>query len=636
MNSHWHHIVSRSATIGVICAISLWTILGLVATTLTPQSASAQANAQVCDWYGYGEWEDSTAYTCYVYTKICNEGDFDVYFALAEPKKRLTRHKSIGWVGVKRNECSESIDLWSFGLVFIASKDGQTFNIGLDDSSVDLKYNHELLFSPGKGGSTDVYQANSFICIPEDLSVAFETSFDGGKFDDECDKGYVRTPLSHWVQPNQRDRGTYVDLKIRPNWSHARALSGYRALRKDGFHTITYDGGTKFEGYIKNDLANGHGVMTWADGNRYEGNWINGERTGHGVYTWGNGDRYEGNWLNGAMSGHGAINWANGKRYVGNWKDAKRNGRGVMVLANGDTCDGEWRDSQLVGTGMGVQGQISKTCYPQEYRFTFDPGKLIDVEAKEGHIAVVAEGNQAYKAKDFARARELYDQACKGGNTTGCFNAGFMYRNGVGGALDQKRARMLFDQACEDGVATACYSAGNMYRLGEGGMQDQRRARKLYDQACDGKGANGCANLGNMFNEGIGGAKDKARARELYSRACENGNTVGCFNAGNMLLLGEGGAQNEARARELYEQACEGGNAGGCNSSGNMFRDGEGGARDFVRARALYEQACQGGVSEGCYSASLMFGVGQGGTQDNARARALLERACDGGYAKAC
>lgn len=34
--------------------------------------------------------------------------------------------------------------------------------------------------------------------------------------------------------------------------------------------------------------------------------------------------------------------------------------------------------------------------------------------------SMVSEGIEAYEARDYARARSLYDQACKGGDAKGC------------------------------------------------------------------------------------------------------------------------------------------------------------------------------------------------------------------------
>ncbi len=116
--------------------------------------------------------------------------------------------------------------------------------------------------------------------------------------------------------------------------------------------------------------------------------------------------------------------------------------------------------------------------------------------------SMALEGGEAYKAKDYARARELYDQACERGNTVGCFNAGNMFRKGMGGAEDQARARALYEQAWEGGYAKGCYYAGLMFDTGEGGAQHYARARAIFDQACKGGDAEGCFKLARMFITG--------------------------------------------------------------------------------------------------------------------------------------
>jgi TPR repeat protein len=55
-----------------------------------------------------------------------------------------------------------------------------------------------------------------------------------------------------------------------------------------------------------------------------------------------------------------------------------------------------------------------------------------------------------------ARARALFDQACKYGDAAGCYIAGIMFRKGDGGARDEVRAQALLDQACKGGVARGC------------------------------------------------------------------------------------------------------------------------------------------------------------------------------------
>nr|MDQ3032567.1 sel1 repeat family protein [Myxococcota bacterium] len=59
-------------------------------------------------------------------------------------------------------------------------------------------------------------------------------------------------------------------------------------------------------------------------------------------------------------------------------------------------------------------------------------------------------------AADVARAAELYQRACDGGDAMGCSNLGLAYAQGTGVPLDLARAMDLLRRACEAGRATAC------------------------------------------------------------------------------------------------------------------------------------------------------------------------------------
>ena len=124
--------------------------------------------------------------------------------------------------------------------------------------------------------------------------------------------------------------------------------------------------------------------------------------------------------------------------------------------------------------------------------------------------SMVQEGRNAYKAKEYDRARALFDQACTGGNAEGCSSLGVMFNNGIGGAQDKEQARTLFDQACIDGSAKGCSNLGVVFNNGDGVAQDNVRALALHKQACTGGFVKGCDMADAMFDNGTGGAvKDK-------------------------------------------------------------------------------------------------------------------------------
>jgi hypothetical protein len=50
---------------------------------------------------------------------------------------------------------------------------------------------------------------------------------------------------------------------------------------------------------LVDSLFNGYGTMVFVNGNRYDGEWFNGKQNGHGVFTDASGNRREGEWTDG-------------------------------------------------------------------------------------------------------------------------------------------------------------------------------------------------------------------------------------------------------------------------------------------------------------------------------------------------
>ena len=67
---------------------------------------------------------------------------------------------------------------------------------------------------------------------------------------------------------------------------------------KHGRGINVWNFGSIYEGYWKNNKANGFGTLTHSDGDKYEGNWIDNQACGYGVYTYSDGSYYKGEWLN--------------------------------------------------------------------------------------------------------------------------------------------------------------------------------------------------------------------------------------------------------------------------------------------------------------------------------------------------
>lgn len=189
----------------------------------------------------------------------------------------------------------------------------------------------------------------------------------------------------------------------------------------DGYGTLIYENGDKYEGQWSNGLINGYGTMTYADGSKKEGGWTDGNLMfeviigngntityrgayynatytgkllnilphGYGTLVLDNGDKYEGEFKFGKKNGKGTYTWADGTTYVGEWKNDMHNGYGIyttsegtytgnfkdnnpdgyvtMVLKSGLKYEGEFKSG--LRHGKGYQLQSDGTTYVGEWKY---------------------------------------------------------------------------------------------------------------------------------------------------------------------------------------------------------------------------------------------------------------------------
>jgi hypothetical protein len=86
--------------------------------------------------------------------------------------------------------------------------------------------------------------------------------------------------------------------------------------------------GSVYEGYWKNDKANGKGRLIHADRDVYVGEWLDDKAHGYGTYVHSDGATYEGYWENDKQHGYGTEIWGDGAKYVGNYLNGKKEGEG--------------------------------------------------------------------------------------------------------------------------------------------------------------------------------------------------------------------------------------------------------------------------------------------------------------------
>jgi hypothetical protein len=75
--------------------------------------------------------------------------------------------------------------------------------------------------------------------------------------------------------------------------------------------------------------------------------------------------------------------------------------------------------------------------------------------------ALRTSANRALRARDFARAASLLNEACGGGELPSCVQLAELYDHGKGVAEDADRARELYARGCGGGLQQACDRLGH-------------------------------------------------------------------------------------------------------------------------------------------------------------------------------
>jgi len=213
---------------------------------------------------------------------------------------------------------------------------------------------------------------------------------------------------------------------------------------------------------------------------------------------------------------------------------------------------------------------------------------------------LINKANQAYNAKDYATAYDLYSQLEKEGDATAQTSLAFMYQNA---------------QGCE---------------------KNEKAALELYTLAAEAKQPYALFNLAILYENGVGGVEhDQFKAHELHMLAAEREVPPAQYEVALMLERGLGCVQNYSEAAFWYEEAAKRGHIQAFNNLGVLYKDGLGVSTDEKRAFICFVRASEGGLAQGHYNLGLMYDQGVGCEQDNDKALDLCRKAAYAGHEKA-
>lgn len=129
---------------------------------------------------------------------------------------------------------------------------------------------------------------------------------------------------------------------------------------ENGYGTLVYPSGARYEGNFKDGFFHGKGVFDSSDNNRYIGDWVRNIRQGKGRMIFANGDEYFGAFVDNKIQGQGEMKYANGNFYSGNWENERRSGRGELIYANGDKYKGDFFNDYPHGQGTMIYNSGAK------------------------------------------------------------------------------------------------------------------------------------------------------------------------------------------------------------------------------------------------------------------------------------
>ncbi|CAK0813977.1 unnamed protein product [Prorocentrum cordatum] len=187
--------------------------------------------------------------------------------------------------------------------------------------------------------------------------------------------------------------------------------------------------------------------------------------------------------------------------------------------------------------------------------------------------------------KSVEKARELFEEAHRGGEPAAALRLGEMFLGGMGVAQSFRQARQLFEEACRGGEPAAGVRLGEMYLGGIGVPKSVEKARELFEEAYRGGVPAAAVRWGEMYLRGMG----------VTYRGGQPGAALGL---GEMYLDGMGVAKNVEKARELFEEAYRGGEPAAALRLGDMYLDGMGVPQSVEKAQELFEEAYRGGNAE--------------------------------------
>ena len=131
--------------------------------------------------------------------------------------------------------------------------------------------------------------------------------------------------------------------------------------------------------------------------------------------------------------------------------------------------------------------------------------------------------DEAYEAKDYAKAMKYYLYAAEKNNDVAQCQIGTMYRNGEGVTQDNSIAMKWYLKSAEQGNVLAQFGLGSMYYLGQGVPKDYAEAFKWYHKAAEQGKDSAMWTVALCYENGTGVEKNIDKSVYWYKKGAEKG-----------------------------------------------------------------------------------------------------------------
>lgn len=147
------------------------------------------------------------------------------------------------------------------------------------------------------------------------------------------------------------------------------------------------------------------------------------------------------------------------------------------------------------------------------------------------------QGVEAYDAKRYSRAFELWLPLAQNGDLAAQRNVAHLLRRGLGVEQDLRRARNFYKQSAEFGFVTAQTNLGVMLIAGEGGDEDPEQAAYWLDRAARGGHPVAQFHLARLYETGSGVAPNPGRALGWYALAARSGHQPSLDRLAELVMI---------------------------------------------------------------------------------------------------